>query len=84
MKKFFLPVAVVIMAAGAAFGTQLAKNSAPVNGHRIGNIGEAPCVDVTQVCSDIPGDACLWSVDESTPLYQLDGTMCGEELFKPQ
>ncbi len=83
MKKVLIPVmAVMVMGAGAAFGTQMAKKFAPDDGHRMGNIGEAPCVDVSQKCSETPGAACTWSENSSIQLYQIDGTVCGNELFR--
>lgn len=83
MKKLLIPAFILVMGAGGAFGTQLAKKFAPEDGHRIGSINEDPCVDVSQKCSTSGGTACTWSMDGVTPLYQIDGTFCGEELFRP-
>lgn len=83
MKKFLIPVTIMVMGAGAAFAGQMVKSFAPVAGHRIGGIGEQPCVDVSQTCSNIPGEACIWQDDNLTPLYTFGETMCGNELYKP-
>lgn len=85
MKKFILPVAVVLMAAGAAFATNVAKsgNKSLVDAYRIDAI-TGDCIRVQQQCETTPGLTCTWSVDGSTPLHQLNPseTMCGDELFK--
>ncbi|MNK83385.1 hypothetical protein D3C87_1031980 [compost metagenome] len=83
MKKLLIPVTIMVMGAGAAFAGQIAKSFAPAQGHRIGGIGEQPCVDVSQTCNTTPGVACLWEEDDATQLYAEGETMCGQELFKP-
>ncbi|SHL80251.1 DUF6520 family protein [Chryseobacterium polytrichastri] len=81
MKKFILPVAVILMGAGAAFATKVTtSNRAIVAGYRIDSVN-GQCIKENQ-CSTIPGETCLWSADNATPLHQLSETMCGEELFK--
>lgn len=83
MKKLILPAAVILMGAGAAFATKVTtSNRAFVTAYRIDAVS-GQCIDAKQACSKTPGETCLWSVDNSTPLHELSETMCGEELFKP-
>jgi hypothetical protein len=82
MKKFIFPVAVVLMAAGAAFATKVTTSkTAIVSGYRVDAVS-GQCIKENK-CSTIPGETCVWSADNATPLHQLSDTMCGEELFKP-
>lgn len=81
MKKLILPAFVILMGAGAAFATKATTSKkAIVDGYRIDAVS-GQCLKENQ-CSTIPGETCLWSADDATPLHQLSDTMCGEELFK--
>ncbi|UKB78595.1 DUF6520 family protein [Chryseobacterium sp. MEBOG07] len=83
MKKFILPAAVILMAAGAAFATKVTTSKRiNVPAYRIDAVS-GQCIDAKQQCSKTPGETCLWSADNATPLHELSETMCGEELFKP-
>ncbi|MCT2561822.1 DUF6520 family protein [Chryseobacterium herbae] len=83
MKKFIFPVAVILMGAGAAFATKVTtSNRAFVTAYRIDAVS-GQCIDAKQECSTQTGETCFWSADNVTPLHELSGTMCGEELFKP-
>lgn len=83
MKKLILPVALFVFGAGAAFATNTAKDSSAtiVKGYRITSNPLAPC-QMTQVdCSTIPSpNLCT---DGSVTLHQLNGTSCGNDLFRP-
>ena len=85
MKKFFIPVALIIMGTGAAFAS---SNSATtvVNGFRIGNAGEAPCVEVPKDCETInTGVVCTYDDGWTTHnLKQLNGSMCVQDLYEIQ
>lgn len=83
MKKFIFPAFVILMGAGAAFATKATtSNSTIVSGYRV-DAASGQCIKENK-CSTISGDACVWSVDNVTPLHDLSETMCGEELFKPR
>lgn len=79
MKKLILPVAVILMGAGAAFATKSGKTLI-VDGYRVDAVS-GQCIKENK-CSTIPGETCVWSVDGATPLHELSETMCGDELFK--
>jgi len=85
MKKFFIPVALIIMGTGAALAS---SNSAKtvVNGFRIGNAGEAPCVEVPKDCETINTGVVCTYVEGSTThnLKQLNGSMCVLDLYEIQ
>ncbi|MCY1662599.1 DUF6520 family protein [Chryseobacterium sp. SL1] len=82
MKKLILPAFVILIGAGAAFATKATtRKNALVTAYRIDAV-TGQCIDAQQQCSSIPGETCLWSVDDATPLHSLSGTMCGDELFK--
>lgn len=81
MKKLFFPALVVLMGAGAAFATKATTSKlAIVDGYRIDAVS-GECIKENK-CSTIPGETCVWSADDSTPLHELSETMCGDELFK--
>ncbi|MNK41009.1 hypothetical protein D3C87_596670 [compost metagenome] len=85
MKKFFIPVALIIMGTGAALAS---SNSAKtvVNGFRIGNAGEAPCVETPKDCETINTGAVCTYVEGSASynLKQLNGSMCVADLYEIQ
>lgn len=83
MKKFILPVALLIFGAGAAFATNTAKKGEVtiVKGYRITSDEMAPCEKTSVDCSTVPSvDLCT---DGSVTLHQIDGTSCGSDLFEP-
>ncbi|WP_412468740.1 DUF6520 family protein [Pedobacter sp. KLB.chiD] len=85
MKRMIIPVAIVLMGAGAAFATKAAKNAqVNVDAYRIDGAGQ--CVFADQQCSTSGTEACTWAGDNSTPLSDapISATMCGDPLFKVQ
>ncbi|ANF50316.1 hypothetical protein A0O34_07215 [Chryseobacterium glaciei] len=87
MRKFFLPAVIVLIGAGTAFASHLAKNNskAIVAGYRIVSLGggQFSCENADKDCSDVEtGPICTWS-DGLTSLKQFDTpTMCGETLHE--
>ncbi len=88
MKKILIPVAVLMMGAGAAYATK-AVNSSPraeVTGYRIVDQGggqfsceSTPKTCVTENISQVIG----WNDGTATyNLHQLSGTMCANELYE--
>lgn len=87
LKNLLLPVAVVLIGAGAAFATNTAKesNNSQVQGYFIDN-STGQCIASSQMCSSEPGEICTWTdpaTSVSHNLRQLEGTSCGAVLFKP-
>jgi hypothetical protein len=90
MKKLrivFLTVAVILIAAGAAFATNAAKNTGKsiVPGYLIDE-STGQCVQKRTDCSTVGTDLCTWSEagHESQTLYQLmNGTCNNLQLFEP-
>ena len=86
MKKFLLPAFVILMGTGAAFVTQSFKTAdkAIVDGYRIDESDpENPtCVNMHVECSNAP-TAFLCEDVVGNQLFELQGTSCPEELFKP-
>jgi hypothetical protein len=87
LKNLLLPVAVVLIGAGAAFATNTAKgtNNTLVRGYYIDNSNNQ-CIASSQMCSSETGDICTWTdpaTSVSHNLRQLEGTSCGIVLFKP-
>jgi hypothetical protein len=90
MKNAILPVCVVLIAAGSAYGTQKTKVSGSEISSKPGYIystAASRCVAV-KMCSDVPGDICTID-DQPTgqPLYDLNNpsnlSTCNVTLFKP-
>jgi hypothetical protein len=88
MKKLrivLLPVALVLIGAGAAFATNAAKNSnsMTVTGYyKDSTTGE--CKRSPVECTDVQGDLCTWQDGSTThSLYLFNGTRCTIELYKP-
>ncbi|MCJ7935969.1 MAG: DUF6520 family protein [Chryseobacterium sp.] len=84
MKKFILPAAVILMGAGAAFATNVAKNSkTTATSYRIGSLSEEPCMLTPKECNQTGVVVCTWFDGANTHnLYEIDGTVCGTELFE--
>ncbi len=87
MKRFIIPVALVLISTTAAFANQASKKSekAIVDAYVIDQV-TGKCVETSQRCSTDPGPVCTWNVDGSSHLYAFDGsevTMCGQELSEP-
>ena len=78
MKKFMIPIALIIMGTGVAFATN-AKKSGSQTGYRLVNVGGGMFTcDPDKQCTDVTlGPICTWSVDNSTPLNKLESpTSC--------
>ena len=90
MKNAILPVCVVLIAAGSAYGTQKTKDSGPQIASKPGYIYSTTasrCVAV-KMCSETPGDICTINDQPSgQPLYDLNTpnnlSTCNVTLFKP-
>lgn len=85
-KQFLLPAVVAFVAVGAAFATNVAKSTqASMDGYYFDN-SQNQCRNGNVQCSTDPGSVCTWT-DPATSithnLRQLDGTSCGDLLFKP-
>ena len=87
MKKFrqvLLPIAIILIGAGAAFATNAAKNSDDdlEAGYYIdSSTGE--CRKSPEMCSTIQGDLCTWDDGSNIhSLFQAD-TECTVALYKP-
>jgi len=87
LKNVLLPAVIILMAAGAAFATNVAKNSLNVaEGYRFES-SNRQCVDTKQ-CSTDPGDICTWTDPSTSVTYSLhnriSSTMCGNQtLYEP-
>ena len=88
MKKFMIPVVLVLMGTGAAFATKANSNSTKslVNGYRI-DIESGECFSTGQQCETVGIEPCQWIADPNVHLVDeisANPTMCGQELFKVQ
>ncbi|MCQ9634171.1 hypothetical protein MP477_04285 [Chryseobacterium sp. WG23] len=85
MRKILIPVAVLLMGAGAAYAGKADKAAkAIVDGYVFDN-SQNLCVNTHEDCSTVASDeACTWSENTSITLRQQpsSGTMCGNPLFK--
>lgn len=84
MKKFILPVAVVLLGTGAALSTQSFKkaNSTIVEGYRINQSNpEQECENTHVECSTESGAVCEDAMGNS--LREFNGTSCPNLLYKP-
>jgi len=91
MKKLrivLLTVAVILIAAGAAFATNAAKNSHGTmqNGYYYVESPTPRCIKTDVICTTEQGLECTWSDDNKTT-YELSSfissTMCGDPLYWP-
>ncbi|MDV3925517.1 hypothetical protein CMT52_01800 [Elizabethkingia anophelis] len=84
MRKLILPVTVLLIGTGAAFATNFAKqNKAVFEGYRIDtSTPERECINMHVECSDVPTPF-LCTDGSGNQLYQLEGTDCPNELYKP-
>ncbi len=88
MKKFLIPVVLILVGTGSALATNVAKKTskALVPAYRIVSVagGQFQCQNADQQCSDVNnGIVCKWEVDGTTDLHnEGSGTMCGSELFE--
>lgn len=86
MKKFILPAFVIMMGSGAALATQSFKTAekAIFEGYRIDDSDpeNVTCENMHIECSDVPSPF-LCEDAVGTQLYQLQGTSCPNQLFKP-
>lgn len=82
MKKFILPVAMVVFGAGAAFATSQEANAQATiqKGYRITSNPAQPCVQSSKMCSTIPSP--YLCKEGGVTLHQLNGTSCGNNLFE--
>jgi len=89
MKKLrivLLPVALVLIGAGAAFATNAAKNSNSMTepGYYFNNTTRR-CVETTTQCSLVGIDVCTWTDSQGTHSLRrmINETTCGIVLYKP-
>lgn len=80
MKKFMIPIALIVMGTGVAFATNAKKSgSGSQTGYRLVSLGGGMFTcDPDKQCTDVTlGPICTWSVDNSTPLNKLESpTSC--------
>lgn len=84
VRNFILPVAVLLIGAGAAFATNSSKDAELLleKGFRYDSVTKK-CIATNVDCSHLPNPVCTWS---GQPLYRLDvsqPTMCGIQLNQP-
>jgi hypothetical protein len=89
MKKLrivLLPAALILIGAGAAFATNVAKNSGDnlVSGY-LYNSSTGMCEQKRTNCSPSGSIYCTWSDESGSHILskQLNETTCGKELFEP-
>ncbi|MBW8360017.1 MAG: hypothetical protein K0M63_09500 [Weeksellaceae bacterium] len=87
MKRFILPAAVILIGAGSAFATGVAKekNATIVQGFRYDPAAPGvKCIETPVDCSTTEGPACTWDDGVTTHnLYQfVNETMCGLQLSR--
>lgn len=85
LKKFFLPAIIVMAGIGAAFATNIAKNSqSTVEGYYFDNTS-GQCVNMQIECSPVQGTTCTWKDANNIEhnLRLLNGTSCPMQLAKP-
>jgi len=89
LKKFILPVAIILIGTGAAFATNSAKNA---DGLLVSSYRYDPsatgvkCILTPMQCSTVQGAICTWkdSNNKDHDLFEFDNvTACGDELYKP-
>ncbi|KUJ52815.1 DUF6520 family protein [Chryseobacterium sp. JAH] len=82
MKKFIMPAVIMVMATGAAFAAKKGDSRKAVEiGYRLGNTGEAACVDTPKSCDTNGVEVCTFN---GQTLRHLDETSCGDTLFEIQ
>jgi hypothetical protein len=86
MKKLrilLLPAALILIGAGAAFATNVAKSSSNTADGYFLDSSTGQCVK-RGVCSNIPGNTCMWDDGSGTlrNLSKLSGTSCSVHLAK--
>lgn len=84
IRNFILPVAILMLGAGAAFATNSAEDVDLLleKGYRYDSVTKK-CISTNVDCSHLPNPACTWS---GQPLYRFDPlqqTMCGIQLNQP-
>jgi hypothetical protein len=83
LRKFLLPVAIVLIGAGAALATNVAKSTGTSEEGYFIDSSSGICIS-RGVCSSIPGNTCMWADSTGTPhnLSRLSGTYCTVHLAK--
>jgi|WetSurMetagenome_2_1015567.scaffolds.fasta_scaffold15573_2 hypothetical protein len=84
LRKVLLPVAIILIGAGAAFATNAVKSTdEPVDGYYFDNTSKK-CITPKQ-CDNVEGNTCTW-VDASGSIHNLcrrtSETMCTVRLAK--
>lgn len=87
LKNVLLSVAIILIAAGAAFATNTAKNTD--DDLKLGYYYvESPvpqCIGTNVVCTTQAGDVCTWkdALGNTHELREFGSTQCGAVLYKP-
>jgi hypothetical protein len=84
MKKLrivLLTVAVILIAAGAAFATNAAKSSQSTETGYYVDSSTRKCEPSPQMCTEVQGEICTWSGHN---LYRREGTECTIPLYFPE
>lgn len=84
LKNLLLPVAVVLIGAGAAFATNAESDDrSNQNGYFVDSLS-GDCIESPMECSTVPGELCTWNDGSNThALFQISGTTCQSPLYKP-
>jgi hypothetical protein len=91
MKKFksvLLLAALILIAAGAAFASNIAKSADDDSrdGYYIDNTTHQ-CMNSGKECTTVEGTFCTWKDPDTNIIYdlvELDGTSCGDNLYEPE
>lgn len=83
MRKFIIPVILVMTGAGAAFATNVNKapSSTIVDGYRKTSDPMHPCDNSKIECSTVETTVCTDALN--VPLYDFNGSGCPSQLYKP-
>jgi len=86
LRKVILPVAIILIGAGAAFATNYAKSADEElkPGYYIDN-STGQCLNANTQCTTEVGTICTWydsNTDTKYNLHELEGTSCGDFLYE--
>lgn len=87
LKNLLLPVAVVLIGAGAAFATNAAKDAgSPMVPGYLFESSSGQCVQKRSDCSPTGNVFCTWTdANNNSHILseRINGTTCGNELYEP-
>ncbi len=86
-KQFLVPAVIILMGAGAAFATNVAKDSqASQEGYYFDSTKNECILAEGSSCSPTGSAVCTWKDSNGTVhelSSQINETMCGDPLFRP-